>query len=78
MAKETKKTSSVAAVSADSGAKKSAGDSLYALEEFVANPDVLEACADVVSAALTEKGVKEATIEEAKKIVKEFKERKVQ
>ena len=78
MAKETKKTSSVASVSADSGAKKSAGGSLYAFKEFVANPDILGACADVVSAALTEKGVKEATIEEAKKIVKEFKERKVQ
>ena len=78
MAKETKKTSSVASVSADSGVKKSTVDSLYAFEDFVANPDALDACADIVSAALTEKGVKEATIAEAKKIVKEFKERKVQ
>lgn len=50
----------------------------YTFSEFVANHGVLGASADIVSAALTEKGIKETTIENAKKIVTEFKERKVE
>lgn len=74
---KTKKTAPEATVSANT-AEKSQGGSLYAFEDFVKNPGVLGASADIVSAALTEKGIKESTIENAKAIVKEFKERKVQ
>ena len=74
---KSKKTAQEATASANTAEKVQSG-SLYAFEDFVKNPGVLGACADIVSAALTEKGIKEATIEDAKAIVKEFKERKVQ
>ena len=77
MGKTTKKASSEATNSANT-VQQNQGGSLYTFEDFVKNPGVLDACADIVSAALTEKGIKESTIENAKAIVKEFKERKVQ
>lgn len=52
-------------------------EDLYSVADFVQNPGVLEASVYVVKAALTAHGKKELTVAEAKKIVTEFKERKV-
>lgn len=83
--KETKPTTKTALdkkdtkpVNAPISREKGSDEPFYTFTEFVENPGVLGATADIVSAALTEKDVKEATISKAKEIVTEFKERKVQ
>lgn len=65
-------------VMASNTVKKVEDEPFYTFAEFVSNPGVLGSTADIVSAALTEKGVTIETISKAKKIVTEFKERKVQ
>lgn len=72
---ESKRTKT--ALNAAPGVKSTVNDAKYTFAEFVANPDALGATVDIVKAALREKGVTEATVAEAKAIVKEFKERKL-
>ena len=45
----------------------------YSAEEFASNPEVLAASEDLIRAAFSFTGTEEATEKEAKKIVKEFK-----
>ena len=47
----------------------------YSAEEFASNPEVLAASEDLIRAAFSFTGTEEAT--EAKKIVKEFKNKEV-
>lgn len=67
----------VSAPEAHRDASKPKDNSLYTCDEFAANPGVLGANQDIIRAALRVAGKNTATIEEAKKIVKEFSERKV-
>ena len=56
-----------------------ASEILYPFEDFYANPEVLDSTKDMVWAAFHYgKFVEKATKEEAKKLVKEFAERKVE
>ena len=51
---------------------------IYSLEEYVSNPESLDASADMVRAAFTFAGKTEAEIKEAKKLVRDFKNKEVQ
>ena len=51
--------------------------SAYTVDEFAENASCLNASPDIIRAAFAEKKLDSATLEDAKKIVKEFKERKV-
>lgn len=49
----------------------------YSVEEFASNPEVLAASEDLIRAAFSFAGMKEATEREAKKVVNEFKNKEV-
>lgn len=49
----------------------------YNMEEFASNPEVLAASEDLIRAAFSFAGIKEATEKEAKKIVNEYKSKEV-
>lgn len=50
---------------------------IYSLEEYASNPESLDASADMVRAAFTFTGKTEAELKEAKKLVKDFKNKEV-
>ena len=50
---------------------------IYGLEEYASNPESLDASADMVRAAFTFTGKTEAELKEAKKLVKDFKNKEV-
>lgn len=58
-------------------AKKAASAAVYTLDEFSENADVLGANRDIIHAAFRCAKKTSATLEEAKKLVKEFKESEV-
>lgn len=59
--------------------KKEESEAVYPLKELASIPNLLGAASsDIIMAAFHVKGINEATMEEAKTIVKEFSERKVQ
>lgn len=51
---------------------------MYSVDEFAEQTELLNASSDVIRAAFREKKLEQATVLDAKNIVKEFKERKVQ
>lgn len=58
-------------------AKPASVETKYTMEEFYENPGVLGTTQDIVMAAFTYNGVKTATVKEAKKLVNDFKGKKV-
>lgn len=52
-------------------------EAVYPLKELLEVPEILGASVDIIDAAFRVRGVTQATMTEAKKIVKDFKERKV-
>lgn len=76
MAAKSKTTAEEARIDQEQASKEE-NVYLYTKEDFIANPASLGASRDIVDAALTEKGIEKAGLDEAKKIVKEFRERKV-
>ncbi|MBS7007046.1 hypothetical protein [Anaerostipes sp.] len=49
----------------------------YSVEEFASNPQVLAASEDLIRAAFSSAGVKEATERKARKIIQNFKNKEV-
>ena len=77
MANETTKNAAEKTKTASKTASNSKVLDLYTKRELVQNSHVFGCSSDIVDAALTEKGIENTSVEEAKKIVKEFRERKV-
>lgn len=53
------------------------GNMIYSLEEYVSQPESLNASADMIRAAFTYAGKAEAEMKEAKKLVRDFKNKEV-
>ena len=60
-----------------SGNKKTENEAVYTAVEFAGRPLLFGTSSELILAAFAERKLKEATLAEAKKIVKQFQERKV-